>query len=132
PSGAFLSTVLDLAKWEAALLADNVLKKSSKTEMWTPVVLNDGRKYPYGFGWELNDWPADSPVPTGVPMIRHEGTMPGFRAGFNRWPSYGLAVIVLTNRADAPVEGLAAGIAIRAVPELQRTTEASQAAPNAR
>jgi CubicO group peptidase (beta-lactamase class C family) len=53
PSGAFLSTVLDLARWEAALLTDRVLKESSKPEMWTPVKLNDGRRHPYGFGWQL-------------------------------------------------------------------------------
>ena len=46
PSGAFLSTVLDLAKWEAALLTDRILTGSTKTEMWTPVVLNDGGKFP--------------------------------------------------------------------------------------
>jgi CubicO group peptidase (beta-lactamase class C family) len=120
PSGAFLSTVLDLAKWEAALLTDRILTRSTKKEMWTPVVLNDGGKFPYGFGWQLNDWPADSPVPTGVPMIRHGGSMPGFRAGYFRWPSYGLTVIVLTNREDAPIDGLGANIAIRVVPELKR------------
>jgi CubicO group peptidase (beta-lactamase class C family) len=46
PSGAFLSTVLDLAKWEAALLGDKILKGSSKTAMWTRVTLNDGRTFP--------------------------------------------------------------------------------------
>jgi len=127
PSGAFLSTVLDLAKWEAALLTDQVLKGSNKTEMWTQVVLNDGRKYPYGFGWQLNDWPADSPTPTGVPMIRHGGSMPGFRAGYFRWPSHGLAVVVLTNREGANIDGLGASIAIRVVPELKQVS--SQAAP---
>jgi CubicO group peptidase (beta-lactamase class C family) len=120
PSGAFLSTALDLAKWEAALLTDRILKGSTKTEMWTPVMLNDGRKYPYGFGWQLDDWPADSPAPTGVPMIRHAGSLPGFRAGYFRWPSYGLTVVVLTNLSNAPIEGLGASIAIRVVPELKR------------
>ena len=121
PSGAFLSTVLDMAKWEAALQTDRILKESSKKEMWTPVTLNDGRKYPYGFGWELDDWPADSPVPTGVPMIRHEGTIPGFRAGFSRWPSYGLTLIVLTNRQAANMEALTANIAVRVEPRLRTT-----------
>jgi D-alanyl-D-alanine carboxypeptidase len=121
PSGAFLSTVVDLAKWEAALLGDKFLKGSSKTEMWTRVTLNDGRTFPYGFGWQLDDWPADSPVPTGVPMIRHGGSMNGFRAGYSRWPSRGLAVMVLTNLTDAPYEGLAAGLAIRYDPELRTT-----------
>jgi D-alanyl-D-alanine carboxypeptidase len=88
PSGAFLSTALDLAKWEAALTEDRILKASSTREMWTPVRLNDGRTFPYGFGWQLDDWPADSKVPTGVPMIRHGGSINGFRAGYSRWPSH--------------------------------------------
>jgi len=119
PSGAFLSTVLDLAKWEAALLGDRVLKESAKTAMWTPVTLNDGQTFPYGFGWQLDDWPADSPVPTGVPMIRHGESMNGFQAAYSRWPSHGLTVIILTNLSNAPYEGLAANIAIRYVPELK-------------
>ena len=37
PSGAFLSTVLDLAKWEVALSGDRILKEPAKREMWSPV-----------------------------------------------------------------------------------------------
>ena len=119
PSGAFVSTVLDLAKWEAALLGDKVLKESTKAALWSRVTLNDGQTFPYGFGWQLDDWPADSKVPTGVPMIRHGGSMNGFRAAYSRWPSHGLAVIILTNLTNAPYEGLAATIAIRHAPELK-------------
>jgi len=72
PSGAFLSTALDLAKWEAALLGDQVLKGSTKTTMWTRVTLNDGRTFPYGFGWQLDDWPADSPAPIADRRSSHD------------------------------------------------------------
>jgi D-alanyl-D-alanine carboxypeptidase len=48
PSGAFVSTVLDMAKWEAALQSDRILTASTKKEMWTPARLNDGSDYPYG------------------------------------------------------------------------------------
>ena len=89
------------------------------------MVLNDGGEFPYGFGWQLNDWPADSPVRTGVPMIRHGGTIPGFRAGYFRWPTHGLAVVVLTNLEDAPLDGLVANIATRVVPELKTASPAS-------
>jgi len=129
PSGAFLSTALDLAKWEAALLTDHVLKGSTKTEMWTPVILNDGRKHRYGFGWQLDDFPAGS-ASSGVPMIRHGGSMPGFRAGYFRWPSHGLTVVVLTNLESAPVEGLGARIGIRYVPELKQASHPPRAAPD--
>jgi CubicO group peptidase (beta-lactamase class C family) len=124
PSGAFLSSALDLAKWEDALMTDRILKTSTKTEMWTRVTLNDGRKYPYGFGWELNDW-GDSSTPTGIAMIQHGGSMNGFRAGYARFPTYGLTVIVLTNRTGTPVEGLEANIAIRVVPQLKTAPAAT-------
>jgi len=119
PSGAFLSTVLDLAKWDLALSDDRVLKESTKREMWTPVRLNNGRTFPYGFGWQLDDWPADSKVPTGVRMLRHGGAINGFRAGYARWPDHRLSVIVLTNLSDTPYEGLVANIAIMYAPQLK-------------
>ena len=125
PSGAFISTVLDLAKWELALSGDQILKEPAKRDMWTRVKLNSGQTFPYGFGWQLEDWPPDSKVPTGVPMIRHGGSMNGFRAGYARWPSHRLAVIVLTNLTDASYEGLAANIAIRYVPELKTVPRAN-------
>ena len=118
PSGAFFSTIVDMAKWEDALREGKVLTESSKRAMWTPVPLNNGKTYPYGFGWELNDWP-NRPGQPPIPMIRHEGSIPGFRAGYFRWPTYGLTVIVLTNRQDAPIEGIGANIAIRVIPELR-------------
>jgi CubicO group peptidase (beta-lactamase class C family) len=117
PSGAFLSTVVDLAKWEAALQQDKVLTAATKAEMWTPVVLSSGQKYPYGYGWELDDFPPGG-FATGVTAIRHEGTMPGFRAAFTRLPQQRLAVIVLTNLNGAQVDLIVAGIAVRYAPEL--------------
>src|SRR5262249_53007744 len=53
PSGAFLSTVLDLAKWDAALYTDAILKQATREQMWTPVKLNSGATHPYGLGWFL-------------------------------------------------------------------------------
>jgi CubicO group peptidase (beta-lactamase class C family) len=128
----FLSTAGDLAKWEAALRADRILNATSKSEMWTWVKLNDQTTFPYGFGWQLNDWPASSPARTGVPMIRHGGSLPGFRAGFARWPSHGLAVIVLTNSGQTNVDALAANIAVRVVPALKTDSPPSTPAPAGR
>jgi D-alanyl-D-alanine carboxypeptidase len=129
PSGAFLSTALDMAKWEVALQTDRILKASTKEQMWTPVVLSNGEKYPYGFAWELDDFPPGG-FTTGVPSIRHEGTIPGFRAAYTRLPRQGLAVIVLSNLDRAALDSIVAGIAVRYAPELmpaalQRWTESS-------
>ena len=117
PSGAFVSTATDLARWAAALDGDRVLSKASKAEMWKPATLNDGGTFPYGFGWELDDFPPGGHV-TGVPMIRHEGTIPGFRPGFTRLPKQGLTIIVMTNLDRGPVDAIIAGIAVRYAPEL--------------
>ena len=118
PSGAFLSTVLDMAKWEAALQTERILKVSTKTEMWTPVTLNNGQKYPYGYGWELDDFPPGQ-FGGDVPSIRHGGTIPGFRAAYTRFPRQNLAVVVLSNLNGAALDLVVGGIAVRYAPELR-------------
>jgi D-alanyl-D-alanine carboxypeptidase len=90
PSGAFLSTVLDLAKWDAALYEERVLTKTSRTAMWSPVRLTDGSTYGYGFGWTVDSL-------DGHWRVHHGGSLPGFRAMMMRFPNDNLTVIVLTN-----------------------------------
>ncbi len=88
--GALMSSVLDMAKWDAALLAGRVLPYDLLAQMWTPVVLNDGTEYPYGFGWRLN--------PTnGEATVSHGSRLPGFRTYIMRVMDSQLTVIVLTN-----------------------------------
>ena len=53
--GALMSSVLDMAKWDAALYRSKILTKASLEKMWTPVKLNDGSTVPYGFGWDITD-----------------------------------------------------------------------------
>ena len=57
--GALYTNVLDMAKWDEALTQQTLLKKSSYEQMYTPVRLNDGKTYPYGFGWAIGrlQWP---------------------------------------------------------------------------
>src|SRR5207247_2009349 len=50
-----MSTVKDLVAWDAALAAGRVLAPATLAEMWTPVRLNYGGTYPYGFGWFVDD-----------------------------------------------------------------------------
>jgi len=51
--GGLVSTVLDLAKWDAALLADQLLRPESLELMWTPAKLNNGTELEYGLGWDI-------------------------------------------------------------------------------
>ena len=52
-AGAIVSTVQDLEKWEAGFVGGKLLKRSSIEQIWTPVRLNSGVTYPYGFGWYM-------------------------------------------------------------------------------
>ena len=104
PSGAFLSTALDLAKWDAALYEDRVLTKASRDAMWTRVGLTGGGSSGYGFGWQLDS--VD-----GHWRVHHGGSLPGFRAEMARFPKDSLTVIVLTNADGAQPEEIARGVA---------------------
>ena len=53
--GSLYFSILDLAKWDAALYTEKLLKSSSLEQMWTVARLNDGQPNSghYGFGWEI-------------------------------------------------------------------------------
>jgi D-alanyl-D-alanine carboxypeptidase len=104
PSGAFLSTVLDLAKWDAVLYTDKILSSSTRSQMWTPVKLSSGAEYPYGFGWMLSG-------PGARRFVHHTGGMPGFRSGFARFVDDGLTVIFLMNLDDVDPSPFLHGVA---------------------
>jgi D-alanyl-D-alanine carboxypeptidase len=111
PSGAFLSSVLDLAKWDAALYTDRILKPSILSQMWAPAKLNNGTTHPYGFGWELSSV-------AGHKLVHHGGSLPGFRAQFSRFVDDKLSVVVLTNGDNADPNLMALGIAAHYIPGL--------------
>jgi CubicO group peptidase (beta-lactamase class C family) len=111
PSGAFLSSVLDLAKWDAALYTDRTLKQSIRDQMWTPVKLNNGTTNPYGFGWQLESV-------GGHRRVNHGGSLPGFRAEFARYIDDKVTVVVLTNSDNANPSALAVGVAALYIPGL--------------
>ena len=111
PSGAFLSTVIDLAKWDEALNNGKLLKRSTLEQMWTPLKLNDGKSHPYGFGWQLE------PV-NGHKQVNHGGSLPGFRAQLARFIDDKVTVVVLTNGDNADAARIAQGVANFYIPGL--------------
>ena len=100
-AGSIESTVLDLAKWDAALYGEKVLPQAVLQQMWTPTTLSDGTTEKYGFGWQLETM-------NGKPIVMHGGGIHGFTTFIRRCPSLGITVIVLTNSDTASnPEGLA-------------------------
>jgi CubicO group peptidase (beta-lactamase class C family) len=102
--GSLYLTVLDVAKWDAALYTEKLLKKSSLDQMWTPAKLNNGVTRPYGFGWAFNDI-------RGHRIIEHGGAWQGFTSYIARYVDDKVTVVVLTNRAGANPGNIAHGIA---------------------
>ena len=83
-------SVLDLAKWDAALHSGRVLKRESLETLWTSVPLNDGSAYPGGMGWFIARV-------EGKKVIFHTNGGPGFSGVIVRYLDDQLTIIVLTN-----------------------------------
>lgn len=111
PSGAFISTVLDLAKLEAALDATAFLKPETRKLMWTPFKFTNGTDSVYGLGWQLNNV-------KGRKRIHHGGSLNGFRSEFARFVDDRITVIVLTNLNEAAPNEIAVGVAGFYIPAL--------------
>lgn len=112
PSGAFLSTVNDLAKWDAALNSDALFSAEERALMWTPVKLIDGSTRPYGLGWRMENVGTHR-------HVHHSGSMPGYRATISRYVDDGVSVIVLTNTGQALAERVSMRLASLYIPGLQ-------------
>jgi len=102
--GSLYFTVLEMAKWDAALYTEKLLKRSSLELMWSPVKLNDGKSFKYGFGWAFGEI-------HGHHIIEHGGAWQGFTTHIARYVDDKLTVIVLTNLAAARPFKIAHGIA---------------------
>jgi len=104
--GSLYFSILDLAKWDAALYTEKLLKRSSLAQMWTVTPLHDGKPNSghYGYGWfiEVND---------GHRVIEHEGQWQGFETQISRYVDDELTVVVLTNLAEAKPDRIAHGVA---------------------
>lgn len=102
--GALYLTVCDMAKWDAALYTEKLVKKESLAAMWTPVKLNDGKNEKYGFGWALGEV-------RGHRRIEHGGTWQGFRSYITRYVDDKLTVIVFANLRQANPSRIAQRVA---------------------
>src|SRR6266487_6113061 len=114
-AGSLLSTVEDMAKWDAALYTEKLLKKSSLVQIWTAVATNDGAAAPfnYGFGWFIDSYHDHR-------LVQHSGGTPGFSSAMYRFVSDKLTIIILTNHADRILDQLAVDLAGISLPALKR------------
>jgi CubicO group peptidase (beta-lactamase class C family) len=115
-----VSSVLDLAKWDASLDGDRILSAETKRLMWTPVRLNGGGTFGYGLGWFLGE--SD-----GRHFVRHPGGSPGTATVLTRFVDDHLTVILLANRGQAALHGTDLGVARFYIPAMRRSVVPARA-----
>lgn len=93
--GSLYFSILDLAKWDAALYTEKLLKRSTLEQMWTVARLKNGQPNSghYGFAWFVED-------KNGKHVVSHEGEWQGFTTYITRHMDDGVTVVVLTNLAN--------------------------------
>jgi D-alanyl-D-alanine carboxypeptidase len=94
-AGSLVSSVDDLARWDAAVSQGKLLKPASWKRAFTPYTLADGKPTGYGYGWQVGSL-------QGVPVVSHGGGINGFSTYALRLPEQKVFVAVLSN-ADGGV-----------------------------
>lgn len=116
-AGSLLSTVDDLARWDAAIDTDTLLPATARERLFNRAVLSDGETVDYGYGWTIHDL-------DGRPAAGHGGGIFGFSTMVLRVPEERLFVAVLSNNpGKQPGPGLLARQAVDMV--LGRSTSAA-------
>jgi D-alanyl-D-alanine carboxypeptidase len=89
-AGGLLSTVDDLARWDASLYGQRVLARASIERMFTPYRLKNGRLTGYGYGWDIGQY-------AGHPVQEHAGGIAGYLTHVVRMPADRVYVAILSN-----------------------------------
>ena len=108
--GSLYFSILDLAKWDAALYTDKPLTQASREKIWTAARLSDGTTKDYGFGWHLGDY-------HGHKMAFHGGAWQGFKTYIIRFLDTKLTIIFLANSWETRDFKLARRLAAAFYPE---------------
>jgi len=93
-SGGMFSTLDDLHLWDLALYNGTLVSFGTINEAFTPIILNGGEIYNYGFGWFIYE---DGEQKT----VSHSGNFSGFRTYISRDIVNKNAFMLLTNNGDA-------------------------------
>jgi CubicO group peptidase (beta-lactamase class C family) len=94
-----VSTVLDLAKFDAAMDRNLIVSQESKEAMFTPTLSNAGQPLPYGMGWFVQER-------EGVQLIWHYGQQTTYSSLILKVPEEELTLLLLANSdgASAPFD----------------------------
>ena len=89
-SAGLVSTVRDLARYDAAIDAHVLMSSSTQLVAWTPFRLVSGREAPYALGWFVQSTAAGR-------AVWHYGQWPTFSSLILKLPDRGVTLILLAN-----------------------------------
>ena len=89
-SAGLVSTVRDLATYDAAVDAHVLISSSTQLIAWTPFRLGSGRDAPYALGWFVQSTAAGR-------AVWHYGQWPMFSSLILKLPDRGMTLILLAN-----------------------------------
>lgn len=111
PSGAFLSTITDVMKWEMLIQTNKILLKENWQQMWKDIVKSSKTSFTntdsppdYGYGWSVTTYKNRK-------LVFHTGSMEGFRSIYCRFPNDKTAIVILTNSELTNAILIAQGVA---------------------
>jgi CubicO group peptidase (beta-lactamase class C family) len=109
-AGALVSTVDDLARWQAALAEGRLVRPETLRRAFSAYTLADGKAGPYGYGWFVGTL-------HGTPLVFHGGNINGFNSDAVWLPDDRVYVAMLANREAggkaAPLDRLTRQVAMR-------------------
>ena len=90
-AAGLLSTVLDMAQYDAAIDRHVFLKKETQEKAWTAFVSNSGQPLRHGLGWFVTDY-------HGIKLIWHYGHWgTGFSSIYLKVPEKNISLVMLAN-----------------------------------
>jgi serine beta-lactamase-like protein LACTB, mitochondrial len=105
PGGGWLSSAEDMAKFEAAILNDKLLRRSTRDLMWTPLKPSDKSENTYALGWGWGKYKDGE-----VDGVGHTGGQQGTSTAIVIAPEQRAGVVVLINLEDQEAGDLARAI----------------------
>ncbi len=102
PGGGWLSSAADMARFEAAILNDKLIRRATRDLMWTPLKPSDGSPDRYALGWGWGEHNERQ-----VAGVGHTGGQQGTSTALVIAPDQRAGVVVLANMEDVDAGDLA-------------------------
>tara|TARA_B100000809_G_scaffold159165_1_gene156533 strand:+ start:759 stop:2411 length:1653 start_codon:yes stop_codon:yes gene_type:complete len=107
-AGSIMSTTTDLLKWQNAISANTLIKRSTLEKAINGSTLDTGEAIPYGYGWIKGDV-------NGSTTVEHSGGIFGYSSNGIYLPEENVYVIGLTNCDCGNVGALVSNVAAMAI-----------------